>query len=641
MPGVRSSVLLVLLALLLPMAAVGQKVELRVDMPRGQRSIGVGDQFYITYQVSDISATPEQPKNIQGAKCLYFDRTGQSSRFQSVNGRTSQSVSYTYTATMRATKEGSYSFGPVTVGGVKSNAVHFTIGKNGSGAAQQSQQSAPQQSAGQGASQSNEPKFIGKGDGHLFLKANVSKSSAYEQEALLYTVKLYTTYSAIKFIGAASAPKFEGFVVEESKSRDTQFNYETYNGKTYATAVIARYIIFPQMPGQLKVIGNTYTVSVDQREYYEDPFWGSMSYSTPLQLNVTPNDLSVNVRALPSPKPADFSGGVGQFRLSASLPDAALRSNQAASVVYTVTGSGNLKYVKLPDLNQLYPKELEVYSPTADVNAQVGASNVTGSVKFDYSFMPLETGNFHIPEVTLVYFNPSTGQYEKSVARGFDVKVAQGSASDKSQTRSRLVFDPKLLPSDQPVAPAHTPDIYTFVYWLCYIIPFVLLIVAVIAWRRYVSDHADMADFNARRASKLAQRRLRAAAACMKRGDSDNFYDEMLKALWGYIGDKLKMPTSELTRDNVRVEFNERKVPHTHLDRILAIIDECEFAKYSPVNARQNMQPIYDDASSVIDAIESEIRRSRSTAQHENKTVVTPYDNIINGGSDSPSEPKE
>ena len=131
----------------------------------------------------------------------------------------------------------------------------------------------------------------------------MSRATAYEQEALVYTVKLYTTYDAIKFIGATAAPKFEGFVVEESKDISTSLSYETYQGKTYATAVIARYIIFPQMEGQLKVLGNTYTVSVDEREYYHDPFWGSMSVAKPLQLNVKPNDLTVNVKSLPKPVP--------------------------------------------------------------------------------------------------------------------------------------------------------------------------------------------------------------------------------------------------------------------------------------------------------------------------------------------------
>lgn len=609
----------------LPLVASAKKVELRVDMPRGQRSMGVGDEFHIIYQVSDISAAPEQPRNVPGAKLLYFDRTGQSSRFQSINGRTSQSVSYTYTATLRAQKEGSYSFGPVVVGGVKSNTVHYAIGKAAAPAAPTSSQgsSSPQQ----GRDDYSTPKFIGKGDGHLFLKASVSSSSAYEQEALVYTVKLYTTYSAIKFIGATSAPKFEGFVVEESKMRDTQFNYETYNGQTYATAVIARYIIFPQMAGNLKVIGNTYTVSVDQREYYSDPFWGNISYSTPLQLNVTPNDLVVAVKPLPSPRPADFSGGVGNFQLYVDVPSTDLKSNQAASVVYTVTGSGNLKYVHLPDLNALYPKELEVYSPTSDVNVSVGASNVSGTVKFDYSFMPLETGEYNVPEVALVYFNPSTGRYERSVARGFKVNVDKGTASDKSQTRSRLVFRQDLMPYHSGLTVSFSPYVRRFPYWLLYIIPSLILVCAIVMRRHYLSQHADMAAFRSRRAGKVARKRLRRAADCLRRADSVNFYDEMLKALWGYIGDRLKMPVSELTRDNVREEFQKRGSDSEGLEKLLSVIDECEFARYAPgADASENMRGLYDSAFRVIDDIENSLHKSESVDDQE---TTSPYDSYL------------
>ncbi len=606
--------------------ALALRVTLRVDMPRGRRTIGVGDEFHITYTVTDINGNPEQPRNVPGARLLYFDRTGQSSSFQSINGRTSQSVSYTWTATLRATQTGSFTFGPVTVGGHRSNAVSYTIGKAAEpdrrqpGGSSQQQGPASQQSAPQ------TPKFIGKGDGHLFLRANVSKSTAYEQEALVYTVKLYTTYSAIKFVGATAAPKFEGFVVEESDIRDTQFNYETFQGKTYATAVIARYIIFPQMAGTLKVIGNTYTVSVDQREYYDDPFWGSMSYSTPLQLNVTPNDLSVSVRSLPQPQPADFSGGVGQFSISSSLPDAALKSNQAASIVYTVRGSGNLKYVKLPELNDLFPKEIEVYTPDTKVNSNVGASTVSGDVTFDYSMMPLEAGEYRIPDVTLVYFNPSTGRYERSVAKGYKVKVAQGSGSDKSQTRSQLVFDKQLLAVKDNLSVDHTPYIYGILYWLFYIVPAVGLLGALFVRSRLHHLYSDIDALNARRASKVARARLRLASQCLRSKDEERFYDEMLAALWGYLGDKLGIPTSDLSRENVSAELETAGIGRDESERIIKLIDDCEFAKYAPASARSDMQEVYDQGASVIDSLEGAFHRiSKSGSGRKRGMVEDPY----------------
>lgn len=608
--------ILALLMLLLTGIGWGASVRLSQSPGRGKRTVEVGDMFYIYMEVQDIDARPEVPKSVPGAKVMYFERTGQSSSFSSVNGRTTQSFSYTYTITLRATKEGSFSYGPVTVGGVRSNKVSYHIGAQGAQGSQAPSGAVPGNS--RAGADSDKPKFIGKGDGNLFLRASVSKSSAYEQEALVYTVKLYTTYDAIKFIGASAAPKFDGFVVEESKAISSQLNYETYNGKTYATAVIARYIIFPQMTGSLKVSGNTYTVAVDQREYYHDPFFGSMSYSTPLQLNVTPNDLSVNVKPLPVPKPADFSGGVGKFSITSSLKSSEFKTNQAAAIVYTVSGSGNLKYVQLPDLQSVYPPQIEIYTPTTKQNISAGSSNVSGNVTFDYTFMPLEEGNVIIPEVKLVYFNPETQKYETSVARGYTVNVGKGKSSARSQSRKTVRFNPELLRvNPDKLSVRHVPVIRSFPYWLCFILPVVILAVALIVYKRYVSMHADIAALNSRRADKLARRRLKRAHDALRKGDVENFYTELLKALWGYLGDKLKMPTSELMRDNIRQVLAEKGIPESVVEDLISLIDEAEFAKYSSAGGKEGIDAAYSHAIDTINSLEESFKTSK-TSSHKN-----------------------
>lgn len=591
-------------------SAMGGSVKIYESAPRGQQGIAVGDRFYITIEVADIDGKPEIPSNVGGAKVIYFDHTGQMSSMTSVNGRVTQSTKNTWTVTLRATSEGTYTFGPISVGGVRSNQISYTIGKASSN---QQGTGSNSSSAVTGNDDSDKPKFIGKGDGNLFMKASITESTVYEQQALVYTVKLYTTYDAIKFIGATAAPKFDGFVVEESKAVSNALDYETLNGKTYATAVIARYIIFPQMTGQLKIIGNTYTVSVDQREYYHDPFWGSMAVSKPLQLNVTPNDLSVNVKALPSPKPADFSGGVGQFTIASQLKSTNFKTNQAGSIEYIITGTGNIKYVQMPDLATIFPPEIEVYTPKTEVKDNVGSSNVSGSSSFDYSFMPLEEGEFKIPAIKLVYFNPATGQYETSVSKEYTIQVGKGKASAKSQTNSRLKFDPTLEKiSYKDLKKNHKPIIYSFAYWLFYIIPFVILIASFIGYQRYLKLHADMASFNSRRANKLAARRLRKASLAMKKGNSEEFYDEMLIAIWGYLGDKLKMPTSELMRDNIKAVLTEKEIPQSNIDAVVDLLDNCEFAKYAPAAASSGMKDTYDKGSEVINNLEKSFKKAKN-----------------------------
>lgn len=602
------------LIILLMLSALGMSaasVQIEVTAGRGKRSIAVGDQFYMTIVVSNSDAEPTPPRNMPGAKLMYFDQTGTSWKMSTVNGATTRSSTVTYTATFRAQKEGTYSYGPISVGGARSNSVRYTIGKGGA-----APQSIPGNnnggaSASAGSDDDGKPKFIGKGDGNLFMRANVTKTTAYEQEALVYTVKLYTTYDTIKFIGATAAPKFDGFVVEESKDVSTQLNYESYQGKMYATAIIARYIIFPQMTGNLKVTGNTYTVSVDRREYYHDPFWGSMSYSTPLQLNVTPNDLVVNVKPLPSPKPADFSGGVGKFRISSDLKSHNLKTNQAGSIVYTVTGTGNIKYIQLPDLSVLYPPEIEIYSPKSDQKVEVGSANVSGSVTFDYSFMPLEEGQFKIPDVKLVYFNPETGQYETSVAKGYTVNVGKGEAS-KSGSRKNVRFDSNQQNvKASSLSKSHEPMIESFVYWLWFIIPAVLLLGGFAYYQIYTKSHADMVAFNSRRADKIARRRLKRAAAAIRKNDPELFYTELLKALWGYLGDKLKMPTSELMRDNIRQMLLSKNIEEVQIDSLIGLIDDAEFAKYSSAGRNSGLDAMYKRAISIINQLEDSFKKSK------------------------------
>ena len=582
-----------------------QSVMLQVSPGRGRREISVGDLFYITIEVKDINETPEKPANVPGAKVVYFDRTGQWSSFTSVNGKTSQSVSYTYTVTLRAQKEGQFKFGPISVGGNKSNEVAYAIG-----APMPAQPSPVPGAPDQSNMDPDKPTYIGKGDGNLFMKAEISQSSAFVQQALIYTVKLYSTYDAIKFIGATASPKFDGFVVEESKDVSTSLEYETYNGKTYATAIIARYIIFPQIEGELKVSGNTYTVSVDQREYYHDPWYGNLSVAKPLQLNVTPNDLTVKVKPLPKPVPPDFCGGVGSFSFSSSLPSQSFKTNQVGSIIYTVEGSGNLKYITLPDLQNLYPPELEVYSPTSEANVKVGRSDVSGSIKFDYSFMPLESGVFKLPEVKLVYFNPNTAQYVTTLASGYTIEVDKGSGSEKSQTKTSTTFDDELMPVVTRLSFNHRPYVYGFTYWLFYIIPLGLLITSYVVYRSYVSANADAQAVRSRKANRMARRRLKKAEVYMKDGKRDEFLDEIIASLWGYVGDKLKIPTSELSRDNIFGKLAMRGIADDEISSLIKLIDDVEFEKYAPSVSKTEMEDIYEKTIATMNSLEDSFRKT-------------------------------
>lgn len=606
----RIAVYLFLMLLGTALYSSAASVRISIDPPRGKRSIQKGDIFFLSIQVSNTDEVPQKPQNIGGAKLMYFDRTMESSGFSSVNGVTTQTYSATYTATLRAEKEGSFSYGPITVGGQKSNKVNYTIG--GASANLSSSQGSQKTQQGDSDGSVDKPKYIGKGDGNLFLRATVSTTNAYEQQAIVYTVKLYTTYDAIKFVGATESPKFDGFVVEESKDISSSLSFENYQGKSYATAVIARYIIFPQMTGSLKVTGNKYTIAVDRREYFHDSFFGNLSFSTPLQLNVTPNDLVINVKSLPEPKPADFSGAVGKFKLTSDLKNTDFKSNQAGAIEYVLEGTGNIKYVQLPDLSALYPPELEIYTPVTKQDVTVGSTNVSGKVSFDYSFMPLEEGDFRIPDVRLVYFNTETGRYENSVAKGYTIHVGKGTAAKGGSTTPRLKFISDLQKVSGMQKVDHTPMVYSWRYWLILCIPLILLLLAIISYKKYVRMHSDITALRSRRADKIARKRLRKAYKAMRSGNRELFYNELLVALWGYLGDKLKMPTSELMRDNIRQVLASRGMKEDTIGGLIAVIDDAEFAKYSSSREKDDMQNAYSQAASVINSLDSEFKNVKA-----------------------------
>lgn len=596
---------LILLSIFIIGTCLGQTVKISISpQNKAKNNIAVGELFYLTVTYSgNINEAPSTP-NLPGASLLYpFEMPVYFNEFSSVNGVTKQDHGVKFTATYKAKAEGSYSFGPFVINGKKSNTVNYSIVSPSSNASQQGNQFNFDSST-----DNSKPKSIGNGNSDLFMRASVSETTAFEQQALVYTVKLYCSYDGVTFIGATASPKFDGFVVEESKDVSKSWSLESYQGKNYKTAVIARYIIFPQMTGNLKITGNTYTISVEDREYFLDRAWGILSYGKPVQLNVTPNDLTVNIKPLPQDKPKDFSGGVGKFTITAQIKNKSLKTNEVGSIIYKVQGTGNLKYIQLPDLSLIYPPEIDVFSNNSTVDVNVGANNVSGSVTYDYSIMPLEEGKFHIPEVKLVYFNPETGTYETAVAQGFDIEVGKGSAA--SPVTSRLRMDSRLQDiNPKELSKEIKPNILKFVYWLWFIIPSFIFVIFFIIYSRYKSLHKDLVSLNSKRADKIARKRLRKAAKAMRKNNAELFYSELLTALWGYLGDKLKMPTSELMRDNVRQVMSSKEISDDLIDMFIRIIDDAEFAKYSSAGGKENLQKVYDEAADTINTLEKAFKK--------------------------------
>lgn len=576
--------------------------------------VGVGETFHVTIEATNATGSLNIDQIPPGCKKVYHTTSASQSSVNN-NGHTTRTSTTTLIMTVKGETPGKYTFGPVSVDGVKSNTISYQIVDGPTG--RNTPDSSDPTGAGPGPRHdpNSGPMFIGKGNEEMFLRASVNKTTAYEQEAIVYTVKLYTSYNTIKFLGATAAPKFDGFVVEETKDVSPTISTENYNGRTYKTAVIAKYIIFPQKPGNLKVLGNTYTVSTDSEQYYHDPYFSTMTVRTPIQLNITPNDININVKALPTPIPSDFIGGVGHFSISSTMSSKSLNTNTAGSIVYTVTGSGNINYVKLPDLAPSFPSSIEIYSPEVTVDSKVEGGTVSGTVKFDYSIMPKEAGTYTIPALTFSYFDPESGEYKKISTQSYPITVGVGKSSEKSQ--QALHFDSKLMPEGKISKSPGEPYVNSLLYWLWYVVPVIIFALSLTLYRKYLKDHEDLTLLRSKKANKMALKRLSKAYKSLQAKKEEEFYDNMLAALWGYIGDKLKMPTSELTRSNVSEEFEKHKVQEATFMPIINLIDECEYAKYTPVARDANMRQLYTQALESLSKVESEYSEQTATKTEE------------------------
>ena len=601
-----SNAITVIIFICLQLPLFAGKINIRVTPADRSGKLEVGTKFYIEVEAINCQGNWKLPQNFGGAELLYTPSQNSSSVTTADNYSSVSTTKDEITFILVAKKAGTYSFGPVSVGNTKCKPVKYTIaekgkGKTGAGVSSTSGNvgDSPNEMKLQNT---DKPQFIGKGNEDMFLRASVSKTKVYEQEALVYTIRLFNTFSYIKFLGATTAPKFDGFVVEETKIRDAMPHFEQVNGKTYKVAEVARYIIFPQKSGKLTITGNTYTISADAFEYYHDRDFDRMTVKRPVQLNITPNDLVVDVISLPEPVPSDFSGAVGSFSISSSLPDRDIKTNKASDLVYTVSGRGNLKYLKLPDLKKLFPSNIEIFTPEAEADTHVDGDNIEGKVTFTCSFIPMETGELTIPAINFVYFDPSTTSYRTITASGFNLKVGKGSSSEKSQVALR--FDKSIeKTADSNIIKDRKLLVRSFSYWLWFIVPAVALIIILISYRRYLNEHSDLELLKSKRAAKIAKKRLRRAYQCLKKQDADSFYNEMLIALWGFLSDKLKMPTSELSRENVMQVLTDNNIFVENAEKVIGLIDKCEFAKYAPSLSKEDMSKIYQEGVNIIETL--------------------------------------
>lgn len=597
------SVALLLLGVSSAMAEASFKV-----VPPG--NVVEGRKFSLTFRLTDGEANAPKAPVLDGCTLLYGPSVSTMSSTEIVNGRMSSSTSIDYSFIYSADKAGTVTVPAVSVsaGGrsLSSRSVTFKVlppDRNAPAGA----------AAGQGgnareqAQQADASQRISADD--LLIRISFNKTHVYEQEAVIATIKVYTT-TDITSIMPKKQPVFEGFLSEELPVT-LEPETEHYNGRNYTTAVLKRCLLYPQKSGRLVVNSGQYDVVV---RTYETVNMGYFVTRRPVQQTVTTNSnqATLNVEALPEPRPAGFNGAVGTFTVSTELSPEVLRTNEAATYSYVVKGTGNIKYLTAPTVE--FPAGFDRYTPKTDIDARVSGSDMTGTYRVDYTVVPQEPGKFTIPGSTFVYFDPSSRKYETIDTRAYEVNVARGSSTSVAAVEQRAIdntiTDIRHIHTSPAVPAVDRGRMFHSVwYWLAYVLVVLALVAVVLTYRRTLRLRADVSGRRLARANRVALKRLRAARGFMQAGKQDEFYQELARALWGYVSDKLGIAPSQLVRDNIAARLEAYGASADETRAVIDVLDECEQARFTPDHSADEVSALYNRATAAINGLEGVKRK--------------------------------
>ena len=578
--------------------------------------ISAGENFRLSYIVNTDNVDEFRVGNIpSGLEVIAGPYTSQQSSYQMVNGHTSSSSSITFTYTLYANKNGSYVIpeAHAVINGrkIKSKTVKIVVAgqaQNGGGAP--SMHNDYEQSRTRSAGSA-----ITGND--LFIKVSASKRRVHEQEPILLTYKVYTLVELTQLEG--KMPDLTGFHTQEVKlPQQKSFHVENVNGRPYRCVTWSQYVMYPQMTGKLQIPSITFKGIVVQQNRNVNPFEaffnGGSGYVEVKREIIAPG-VSLQVDPLPK-RPANFSGGVGRFNISASLDKTEVKAGDPLQLRVVVGGVGNLKLIKQPVV--LFPKDFDKYAPKVTDKTKLTTKGLEGNMVYDYLAVPQNQGNYTIPGVELVYYETSSNTYRTVKTQPFTVKVAKGGGLGSKAAELTSNADDDIRGIHETNMAQHASNDFFFgslAYILANILPLIAFIILLIIFRQRAIDNADVVKMRGKKANKIATRRLRKAHGLMLSGQQSEFYDEVLHALWGYVSDKLSMPVELLSRDNISENLTRYKVDEETIHKFINALDECEFARYAPGDAAGNMNRIFESAMTAIMNIEEVMRHHKRSSR--------------------------
>lgn len=574
-----------------------------------------GDQFRLTFTVNTQKVKDFLAPSIKGFDVLMGPTRSQQSSTQIINGKVSSSSSITYTYILMAGKEGTYTIpaASIEVDGEKvfSNALTIKVLPPDQTAGNS------QANQGGGGSSSSRGQIAGSRitDKDLFITATASKTTVYEQEAILLTYKVYTSVNLRQLM--EDMPDMKGFQMQEIQlPQQKQYSMEHYNGRNYNTIIWRQYVLFPQQTGKLEIPAVTFDGVVAQQTISDDPFdafFNGGGYIEVKKKIVAPK-VVINVKPLPV-KPANFSGGVGEFTMTSSINAKEVKTNDAVTIKLTIKGAGNMKLITSPEVK--FPEYFEVYDPKVTNNFDVSRAGLSGTQTIEYLAIPRHAGNFTIPPVEFVYFDLKSQSYKTLKTEAYDLKVEKGKGNadqviadfTNKENVKVLGQDVRFIKlGDTTLTPKGEVFFGTMGYWLGYLIPFIVFVALVVFFRKQAAENANVAKVKTKKANKVATKRMKLAGKLLAENKKNEFYDEVLKALWGYISDKLSIPVSQLSKDNIEAELTKHGVAEDVTKTFINALNECEFARYAPGDENEAMDKVYATSVDAIGKMENSIK---------------------------------
>ncbi len=580
--------------------------------------VAVGENFRLEYTINTQDVENFRVGTIpEGLEVIAGPYSSVQSSFRMINGRTTSSSSITYTYTLYAEKNGKYTIPPaqarVAGKNVASKAVHITV----SGNAHANMNRGPKMHSDDDNGMRPAGTKISGSD--LFVKLSANKKHVYEQEPLLLTYKVYSLVDLTSLDG--KMPDLTGFHTQEIKLPiQKSWHLERLNGRNYKCVTWSQYVMYPQMTGKLKIPSLTFKGVVVQQNKSVDPFeafFNGGSGYVEVNHNIVAPGMDIQVDPLPQ-KPAGFSGGVGRFDITANVDNANVKAGDPITLRVVVSGVGNLKLMKQPVV--AFPKDFDKYDPKVTDKTSLTTAGLEGNMIYDYLVVPRNQGKYVIPAINFVYFDINTKSYKTVKTKPIEINVAKGNGKSADVEDYASKKDQDIRPLKKGDTKLHKVNDFFFgsaTYLVSLLIPFVAFVVLLVVFRKRAIDNADVVKMKGRKANKVAVRRLKKANKLMVSGRQNDFYDEVMRALWGYVGDKLNMPVEQLSRDNISENLMRNQIKEATINKFLSALDECEFERYAPGDAKGNMGKTYDSAIAAIMDIEDSLKMIK---KGENKT---------------------